>query len=42
MADVLCDGHIEQGKTFFPTAWSREHVIQKIAEAAQTYRSSNH
>lgn len=33
LADVLCDGHLEADKTFFPTSWSREKVISKIAEA---------
>lgn len=29
LADVLCDGHLEADKTFFPTSWSREKVIKK-------------
>lgn len=33
ISDVLCDGHLEKGKTFFPTSWSREKVISKIAES---------
>jgi len=35
LSDVLCDGHLEPDKTFFPTSWSREKVISKIAEAAR-------
>jgi len=34
-ADVLCDGHLEKRKTFFPILWSREEVISKLVEAAQ-------
>jgi len=33
IADVLCDGHLEPGKTFFPNFWSRKMVIEKIMEA---------
>lgn len=33
LADVVCNGHIEKKKTFFPTSWTRERVIEKIAEA---------
>lgn len=33
IADVLCDGHLEVKKTFFPTSWSRTKVISKLAEA---------
>ena len=35
IADVLCDGHLESGKTFFPSSWSRNEVIKKLGEAAQ-------
>ena len=35
IADVLCDGHLEPSKTFFPTAWGRNKVIEKIGEAVQ-------
>jgi len=33
ISDVLCDGHIEPNKTFFPTSWSREKIILKIGES---------
>lgn len=33
LADVLCDGHIERDKTFFPSAWSNKTVLKKIAQA---------
>lgn len=35
ISDVLCDGHLEPRKTFFPSSWNREQVVSKIAEAAQ-------
>lgn len=35
ISDVLCDGHLELRKTFFPSSWSREKVISKLAEAVQ-------
>lgn len=35
ISDVLCDGYLEPNKTFFPTSWTREQVISKIAEAAR-------
>lgn len=35
ISDVLCGGHLEPDKTFFPTSWSREKVISKIAESVQ-------
>lgn len=35
ISDVLCDGHLEPDKTFFPISWSREKVISKIAESVQ-------
>jgi hypothetical protein len=35
IADVLCEGHLEKGKTFFPSSWSRNEVIRKLAEASK-------
>lgn len=35
IADVLCDGVLEARKTFFPSSWNREKVIEKLAEAAK-------
>jgi len=35
ISDVLCDGHLEKRKTFFPASWSREQVILKIGESVQ-------
>ncbi len=35
IADVLCDGSLEARKTFFPSSWSREKVVEKLAEAAK-------
>jgi len=35
IADVLCDGHLERKKTFFPSSWSRSEVIKKLGGAAQ-------
>lgn len=35
LADVLCNGHLEKRKTFFPTSWSRDKVVEKIVEAIQ-------
>ena len=35
IADVLCDGHLERKKTFFPSSWSRAEVIKKVGEAMQ-------
>jgi hypothetical protein len=32
-ADVLCNGLLKRGKTFFLQSWSREHVIVKIFES---------
>lgn len=35
IADVLCDGHLEAKKTFFPVVWSRKQVISKLGEAVR-------
>jgi len=35
IADVLCDGHLEPNKTFFPPSWNRSEVVKKLGEAAQ-------
>lgn len=35
ISDVLCEGHLEADKTFFPTSWSRDQVISKIAESVR-------
>ncbi|MBS1986507.1 EndoU domain-containing protein [Candidatus Dependentiae bacterium] len=40
ISDVLCDGHLEADKTFFPSSWSREKVISKIAEALKNLTDS--
>jgi hypothetical protein len=33
IADVVCQGHTEKEKTFFPLSWSRKKVVEKIIEA---------
>jgi len=33
MADVLCEGYLEEGKTFFPSSWTRKTVLEKIYES---------
>jgi hypothetical protein len=35
IADVLCDGHLERKKTFFPPEWSRNQVIVKLGEVVR-------
>jgi hypothetical protein len=35
ISDVLCDGHLERKKTFFPSSWDRTKVIKKLSEATQ-------
>jgi len=32
-ADVICNGHIEVNKVFFPFSWNRKKVVRKIGEA---------
>lgn len=39
-ADVIFNGKLYEGKTFFPSSWSQEKVISTIMEAYDNFKAS--
>lgn len=39
-SDIMLNGKLYEGKTFFPSSWSREKVIHKIIEATKNIDST--